>query len=431
MDILAALQRHAQQAESFAVESESTEVNFEAGEVKSSQVEETQGVAVRALINGRLGFTAAGGRVDVDALVENLLASARFGEPLALCFPGPAAGPQVSIYDPALAQMPITRLVEIGREAVARLQETDPDGKVDVGVGRAVVRTQLRNTSGAQVELQGSIFSLGASVERVHGDDVLMAYDSFSSTVLDDGYHEMVERLARKVTLASRSATLDSGRMPVLFAPAGALVLLLPLMMALNGQAVQRGTSPLSDKLGEALLDAHLTLWDDPTLSGRPVSASHDDEGVPSRRKALVCAGVIESFLYDLKTAALMGVESTGNGTRSLFSPPAPAPTNLILQSGEMPLAELLGGIQRGLWVESVLGLGQGNPISGAFSNPVGLGYVIEDGEIVGRVKDLAIAGNIYELLQEIGGLSHESIWVGGRYQLPYILLNELNVVHN
>jgi PmbA protein len=431
MDLLAALEQHADQAEVFRIESESTEVSFEAGEIKSSQVKETQGVALRGLIEGRLGFSAAGGQVDAEELVENLVASARFGEPLDLRFPAAAPGPEVNTFDPHLAEVPIARFVEIGREVVARLLEADADAKVDVGLERATARTHLQNNAGADIRQQGTGFHLSASVERVRGDDVLIVYDSYSDIGLSDGYQEMVGRLADKVTRAGRSAPLDSGRMPVIFSPAGAPVLLMPLLMALNGEAVQRGTSPLQERLGDKLFDGRLTLWDDPTLSGRPASASHDDEGVPTRRKALVQGGVVENFLYDLKTAALAGAESTGNGSRSLFSPPSPSTTNLILEPGNTTLSEMLAGIERGLWVESVLGLGQGNPISGAFSNPVGLAYVIEKGEIVGRVKDVAIAGNIYEVLQEIGGLSRESIWVRGRYQLPYILLNELNVVRS
>lgn len=431
MDLLAALKQQAEQAEVFYVQSESAEVSFEAGEVKSSQVQETQGVAARGLIDGRLGFSAAGGLVDQAELVANLVVSARFGEPLSLRFPHQAPGPKVNTCDPGLADVPIARFVEIGREVVARLQQADPDGKVDVSIERSTSHTRLHNSAGARVEQQTTAFRLSASVERVRGDDVLMVYDSYSDVGLGDGYRAMVERLAEQIALASRSATLPSKAMPVVFAPAGVTVLLLPLMMALNGEAVLRRTSPLGDKLGAKLFDARLTLWDDPTLSGRPASASHDDEGVPTRRKALVREGVIDTFMYDLKTSALLGVESTGNGSRSLFAPPSPAPTNLILAAGETPWREMIAGIEQGLWVESVLGLGQGNPISGAFSNPVGLAYAIEGGEIVGRVKDVAIAGNIYELLREVGGLSRESIWVGGRYQLPYILLNELNVVRN
>ena len=150
-----------------------------------------------------------------------------------------------------------------------------------------------------------------------------------------------------------------------------------------------------------------------------------------SARKALFREGAVESFLYDLKTAALMGVESTGNGTRSLFSLPSPSASNLVLEAGETPLETMIAGISHGLFVDSLLGLGQGNPLSGAFSNPVGLAYVIEDGQIVGRVKDLTLAGNVYDLLKTVEDLSRERTWVHGRYLLPHILMPELDVVRS
>ena len=47
----------------------------------------------------------------------------------------------------------------------------------------------------------------------------------------------------------------------------------------------------------------------------------------------------------------------------------------------------------------NLIGFGQSNVLNGDFSCNVGLGYRIRNGEIVGRVKDTMIAGNIYELL--------------------------------
>lgn len=429
MDLLQALRGKAEQAEIYTTEGEATLVSFEANIMKAAKVDETQGIALRALVNGRLGFTAASGAVAEEDLIANLLASAQYGEEVGLAFPGPAVGPEVITHDPSLAEVPLTRLVEIGREIVATLRATDPNAHVNVDLERELTTTSLRNSAGAEITAQHSTFSLGVSVERVRGDDVLIAYETLSDISLSDAYHQAVERLAEKVRLASRVASLRSGRMPVLFSPSGALVLLLPLMLALNGQHVQRGTSPLANRRGERVLAENLTLWDDPTLPGRPASGSHDGEGVPCARKALIERGICQGFLFDLRTAALTGQQSTGNGARSLFAPPAPAPSNLVLQPGETPLAQMLAGIERGLLVEEVLGLGQGNPLSGAFSNPVGLGYLIERGEIVGRVKDVSISGNIYEDLLRQVTLSQESYWVRGQLKLPYILLGELNVV--
>ena len=134
-------------------------------------------------------------------------------------------------------------------------------------------------------------------------------------------------------------------------------------------------------------------------------------------------------FYYDLKTAARAGVPSTGNGSRGLFSQPDPAPTNLLWGAGETPLADMLAGIEEGLWVENVLGLGQGNIMSGAFSNPLALGFKIEKGQIVGRVKGVSIAGNVYELLRHVSAVSRETEWVYQNFNQPYVLLEEMNVI--
>ena len=64
-----------------------------------------------------------------------------------------------------------------------------------------------------------------------------------------------------------------------------------------------------------------------------------------------------------------------------------------------------------------------------AFSNSVSLAFKIEKGEIVGRVKDVSIAGNIYDLLQDIAAVSRETEWVYNNYNLPYVLLEDMNVV--
>jgi len=103
--------------------------------------------------------------------------------------------------------------------------------------------------------------------------------------------------------------------------------------------------------------------------------------------------------------------------------------TNLILAGGDTPMAEMLAGIDEGLLVDDILGLGQGNIISGAFSNPLSLAFKIEKGEIVGRVKDVSIAGNVYDLLKDVTAVSRETLWVYGGLCMPYVLLPEMNVI--
>jgi PmbA protein len=45
------------------------------------------------------------------------------------------------------------------------------------------------------------------------------------------------------------------------------------------------------------------------------------------------------------------------------------------------------------------------------------IGYKVEDGEIVGRVKDTMIAGNVYQVIRELLSIGLETRWVGGILQ--------------
>lgn len=428
-ELLEALRQHSQQAEVYHFTGESTAISFEANTVKSAEMEQSEGVACRALVEGRLGFSAAVGHVDPSELIGNLLVSAQYGEELPLEFPGAFNAPKVITYDPALGNLPMEYLVQVGNEIIAELRQVDADAQVSVDIERGLEVVNLTNTMGAHIQQQLSSFSVGISVERVDGNDVFLAGDSFEAIGFSNDYRQAVQRIGQRMRLARHSATLASGRMPVLFSPNGAMVLLLPLILGTNGKNVLRGISPLATRLNDDICDRNLTLWDDPTISGMPSSGSYDDEGVPGQRKALILDGQCHSFLFDLKTACQLGSVSTGNGMRSLLSAPSPAPTNLVLQSGTTPLADIISSIDHGLYVEDLLGMGQGNAISGAFSNAVSLAYVIERGEIVGRVKDVAIAGNIYDDLRHVAALSCESYWVDGDILLPHILLPEVNVV--
>ena len=427
--MLERLMQQAERAEVFEIQSEATKIGFEANKLKSFEVEETQGIAARVVADGRLGFAASSDVTAVDQLIENVLASAQLGDEIPLHFPEPQPGPSVDVYNSELAALPASQLIEIGREMVKTIVDADEEANVSIDLTRRVRETTLRNTAGTEVAVRKAPLSIMLEVERVRGDDVVTLFEYFNTTTLDDGYRAFVDRVAEKLRLAQRVATLSSERMSVLFTPTGAPILSLPLIHGLNGKNVYRGISPMTGQEEERIFDEKLTVMDDPTLDGRPGSSPHDDEGVPRRRNVLIDQGRLTGYIYDLKTAALARAEPTGNGERSLFSPPSPSFSNMVVANGETPVGDIVAGIDKGLLVETPLGLGQGNVISGAFSNNLSLAFKIERGEIVGRVKDVSVAGNIYQDLRDIEALSLESEWVYGGIRLPYILLPRLNVV--
>ena len=132
--------------------------------------------------------------------------------------------------------------------------------------------------------------------------------------------------------------------------------------------------------------------------------------------------------MYDLQTAGQAGKTSTGNGSRGLTSLPSPSSTVLIIDEGNVPYADMVKDISDGIIVEQVLGAGQGNILAGEFNANVLLGYRISRGEIIGRVKDCVISGNVYKVLNSIEALGAESKWIGGSLKTPAIYCHGVSV---
>src|SRR5206468_851804 len=327
----------------------------------------------------------------------------------------------------------LDQLIQMGRRLVERLSR---DGcQVNVAVEREVAETAVGNTAGARGGYQATGVAVTADLLRIAGDDVLMVYDQYAAADLpsDSDLDALASSIETRLEPALTVVQPPEGALPVVFTPAGLAAVLLPLEHALSGKTVLQGTSPLADRVGEAAFDPRLSVTDDALVPGRPRSRPLDDECVASRTSCLVERGVVRRFAYDLETATRAGTRSTGHARRGIFGKPRIAYTNLIVGTGEggRGTGALAGGLTAdmtdGLIVDDLIGVGQGNVIGGAFSHPVGLAYRVRRGEITGRVKDAAVAGNAYDLLKRIGGFGADGRWLGSRWS-PSLLLDGVSV---
>jgi PmbA protein len=258
---------------------------------------------------------------------------------------------------------------------------------------------------------------------------MLFVGDSESSCHPLAGTGTIIDTVLHQLELAKNRASAPSRPLPVVFTPDGvASALIMPLMAAFNGKTVLEGASPVGNRLGEPVFDAKLWLRDDPTVAYRPGSRPCDDEGVPSQRTPLIEKGVVANFLYDLQTAALAGKRSTGHGSRSRGGLPSPSPSAFIIAPGQATFEEMVGDMKEGLVIEQLMGAGQGNVLGGDFSGNVLLGFKVENGKIVGRVKNTMVSGNIYEALKDIAAIGRDAKWVGSFLQTPPIYLPGLSV---
>ncbi len=429
-EVLRSARKEAEQSEVFSVSSRATPIQFEANELKQVQTKESTSTGLRIFRKGRIGFATASGGGDVGALVEMAVETSQFGSPSAFQFPSGQDYSEVSTFDPEVDKIAMERMVEMGKELIARIRGHTPDILCDVQVTRGTSSISFINSQGGEGKYDKSFFSLSLEGILVRDTDMLFVGDGESSCrpgfVGTDG---LADRIIWQLEMAKKKAAVSTGLLPVIFTPIGvASALMSPLTLAFNGKTVLEGASPLKDKLGEQVFDKRLSLWDDATIAYGVGSYPFDDEGVSGRCLPLFTNGVVTNFLYDLQTASLAGTQSTGNGQRAGGGFPRPGISSLILSGGDVPFQSMVEDMKEGLIVEQLMGADQGNILGGDFGGNVLLGYKVENGEIVGRVKDTMIAGNVYQVLKELRSIGRETRWVGGILQTPHLYCSGVSV---
>ena len=428
-EILARAKKVAEEAEVFTVTSEETTIHFEANRLKHIQSKQSSSMALRIIRNGRTGYATTTEAADFQSLVDMAVETAQFGISARFEFPALTAYPGVEVFDPAVEKVPLDKMVELGEGLVAIVREHTPDTVCEAGVNKTTASVRIINSLGGQASYNESAFSLSVEGSLIRDTDMLFVGDSESSCRPLSEPGSVAGLVLQQLELAKNQAAAPSRSMPVIFTPHGvASALVSPLMAAFNGKTVLEGASPVGERLGRQVFDKKLWLWDNPTIDYRPSSRPCDDEGVASQRTPLIEQGTVKSFFYDLQTAALAGTRSTGNGSRGRGGLPSPAPSAFIIAPGDTAFNEMVSDIKEGLVVEYLMGAEQGNILGGDFSGNVLLGYKVENGKIVGRVKNTMVSGNVYQVLKEIVAVGDEARWVGSSLQTPAICCHNLSV---
>jgi PmbA protein len=117
---------------------------------------------------------------------------------------------------------------------------------------------------------------------------------------------------------------LDSTTAPVIFENRLAASLLSPLIGAISGPSIARGTSFLKDKLGQPVFAKGVQVTDDPHRLRGLGSSPFDDEGVQNGPVSLIEDGVLTTWLLNSSSARQLGLK------RPLATPRAAWPDRLV-----------------------------------------------------------------------------------------------------
>ena len=416
------------EAEVFEEWGEVRSVEFEYNSLKQVKTRQFRGLGLRVVDDGRLGFSSSTDLRHPGAVVDRARNSAEFGDKAAFDFPSSSAQlPDVRTADPAVTEVTAEDMVEMGREAMELSREANDDYLFEGQLSRKSHHRRVLNSSGLDASYETTSMSALAGIEHFTDSGLLEVHEQKNWGRPFKSITDLAEKILEKMDRGSTVVDAKNEELPFLFTPKAAGVILNPVLLAANGKLVQKGSSVLRGKLGQQVMDERVTITDDASIDYAPASGPIDTEGVRAGRTPIIQEGVLQNYLLDLQTAGLLDTRTTGHGYRSYNGRPSPSSTNTVLEPGEEDVGGMYAGLERGVIVDQVLGSGQSNVLAGEFSVNIALGYLVENGDIKGRVKDCMVAGNSYEVLSQIRGISTQREWQGSDL-LPSICVDGMKL---
>jgi PmbA protein len=403
--------------------SESVEALFEFNRLKSIQNVETVSTALHVIKDGRLGVASSTKPDAGEELLQKATALAAYGSPASYHLPAVEKPANPTLYVEETAGLPMDRMLAIGEELASFVKSLHPDVNGSVQVYKATSRHTISNTQGLDASWRKSQFVVQAGLNLAEGQNMVQVGDFVVSLGPDFDLPDIKAKIKRDFDLARRNVPVESGAYDVIFTWNALNDLIDPLVECLNGKAVVRGESPFANRLGEQAFSPKFSIVEDGARDNAISSRLYDVQGVACRRTPLVNRGVISEYILDLDTAAKLGRKPTGTGGAS-----GPSHNNIVVEPGDVAVADMVAGLRRGIIIDSTMGAWAGNPYGGQVTGNIALGYLVEDGQPVGRVKDCMYSLNVFEALKNnLAALSRESKCMGSMF-LPYALLKGISI---
>lgn len=257
-------------------------------------------------------------------------------------------------------------------------------------------------SNGFAKEYKATGFSVSVSVIAGSGTAMETDYDySYTRNKGDMISPKEIGRSAGELTVARLNPKkISTRKVPIIFDKRVSKSLLSNLATAINGQAIAKQSSFLTNYMDKMIFPKNINIIDDPTLKRGLGSQPFDAEGLEGQKMHLVENGVLKSWILDLRSAKKLGLKSNGRASRAIGGHPSPSSTNVYMENGQRTKEELIKGVKEGLYLTDAFGMGV-NDVTGDYSQGAN-GFWIENGELTYPVSEITVAGNLLEMFKNI-----------------------------
>jgi PmbA protein len=420
-------------AEVYAVASIESEVFIENNDLKQAKSQAADSIGIRVLVNGSLGFYSVN-RLEKNSVKDAASMAVKIARVSpkdrynSLPHKSSKVGLLKGIYDKKAESFEASDAARLAAEMLHVAKSYDNRVSVDSGNFTGSIATRaLANSNGVELKEKISSFSwsiMGMAIQD--GNVSSFDFQSGSSHLVKDvNVGKAATEFAETVVNSLGPQKIESFKGEMLLTPSAVGELVEEVIShSISSDAVQKKSSQFSGKLGKKVSTDLLTVEDDATNVEGLGASSFDREGVQHKRNVVIEKGVLKKFLYNTYTAKKDGVRTTGNAGGSTSSPPAVSTTNVIMAPGRSSLDTLVSEMKNGIMISRFSG--NVNPVNGDFSGVVKGGRIIRNGAMLHAVKEVMVAGNVFDALRHLSGVSKERKVIFDSI-LPYMRFDDIS----
>ncbi len=275
-------------------------------------------------------------------------------------------------------------------------------------------RVILATSEGTFVEEERPMITVYLVAIAREGDNVQTARESLSAQAgfqFVQGREGLAFAAVQRAVDLLKAETVVGGQYPVVINPQLAGVFIHEAFGHLSESDFVYETPKAQEMMviGRRFGPDSLTVFDDGSLAGLRGTHKYDDEGTPTGRSDLIKNGMLVGRLHSRETAAKMGERPTGNARATGYRyAPIVRMTNTAIKVGTTPFDEMIRGIKLGVYACDAYG-GQTELENFSFSSAYA--YMIRDGEVAEMVKDVILAGNLFNTLMSIDAVGDDFTW--------------------
>jgi PmbA protein len=304
--------------------------------------------------------------------------------------------PQAAPLCPQLAALTPEQMIEMAIEAEAAAFE-DPrvvsgEGAGMAGCGKERKEILYANSHGFMGRLSRQAMQLYVEAIARDGDDRQSNYGWDTKPRLHqlDSPAVVGRMAAQRATRLLNGKKIETAPMPVVFDPMTATLLLSQFIGAASGNAIYRKSSYLCDRIDEQVAASIVSITDDPFMEDGLGFSPFGDDGLAIAQRDIVVDGILRQYVLGTYAARKLGLDPNGGSK-----------TNLFMHAGTTPLSDMIGSVERGLFVVGVNGHGPNN-VNGDYSQAAEA-LLIENGQLTDQaVTGITIASKMLDIFRGI-----------------------------